>query len=262
MKACLPPDTPLDMYEEIKFEPPMVEELNPEAALVQQAQLGNGDILIYQRAVSVEEASSGQYKFPTAADFLTYIATRRMVKFRPLPGSASDPASHSQAGAANQQQQQQQQQPSQQQQPGSQPPQPPSSQQQDHQQQQQQQQVSPAGGGHSSGGAASEGGAASGEFQLELVKDDSYDTVTEGVARHLGVMDPRLIRLTQQHFNTHMPLRQPLRYRQMATLEAIVTQQGHAVDTVYYEVVDIPLPELELLKTLQVGRGDHEGPWA
>jgi len=37
-------------------------------------------------------------------------------------------------------------------------------------------------------------------------------------------------------------------------LDHMLRHAGHQVDVLYYEVLDIPLPQLEQLKTLRVGR--------
>jgi hypothetical protein len=42
-------------------------------------------------------------------------------------------------------------------------------------------------------------------------------------------------------------------------LEHMLRHAGHAVDLLYYEVLDIPLPELEQLKTLTVSTGGVGG---
>lgn len=45
------------------------------------------------------------------------------------------------------------------------------------------------------------------------------------------------------------------RYRGFDSLEFMLRHAGHAVDVLYYEVLDIPLPQLEQLKTLRVRGG-------
>lgn len=52
---------------------------------------------------------------------------------------------------------------------------------------------------------------------------------------------------------SHQPQRNPLKYRQVNRLEAMLQHAGHAMDCLYYEVLDLPLPQLEQLKTLKVG---------
>lgn len=46
--AGLPPDTPLDVYEEIKFEPKPMVELLALAHTIQTCQLEDGDIIVVQ----------------------------------------------------------------------------------------------------------------------------------------------------------------------------------------------------------------------
>lgn len=54
------------------------------------------------------------------------------------------------------------------------------------------------------------------------------------------------------HFFTHITLSHTTRYRDINQLELMLRHQNHSVDVLYYEVLDIPLPQLELLKTLRV----------
>ncbi|KAI3902886.1 hypothetical protein MKX01_040113 [Papaver californicum] len=67
-------------------------------------------------------------------------------------------------------------------------------------------------------------------FCLELSKLSTYDDITKRVTRHLGLDDPTKIRLTLHDCCSEKPKSQPLRYR----------------------ILDIPLPELQDLKTLEV----------
>lgn len=83
-----------------------------------------------------------------------------------------------------------------------------------------------------------------------------YDAVTSALAKHLGVDNPDLLRLTQQNNFLQQPMRLPLRHRCAHTLDRMLSHSNHPTDTLYYEVLDIPLPQLELLKTLKVGGGE------
>lgn len=53
------------------------------------------------------------------------------------------------------------------------------------------------------------------------------------------------------------PVARP-RYRGFDSLEQMLRHTHHSVDVVYYEVLDLPLPALEQLKTLKV-RGTRGG---
>jgi ubiquitin carboxyl-terminal hydrolase 7 len=44
------------------------------------------------------------------------------------------------------------------------------------------------------------------------------------------------------------------RFRGVAALHQMLQHAGHATDTLYYEVLDMPLPQLEQLKSLRVSR--------
>lgn len=105
---------------------------------------------------------------------------------------------------------------------------------------------------------------------LELRQEMTYDQVTQELAAKLGMPDPvagaQLLRLTQHSPYTHAPQRQPLKWRQATNLQGILTQGSnlnlagvrhhsgaHNVnDVLYYEILDMPLEQLEQLKTLKV----------
>ncbi|KAL7252582.1 hypothetical protein ACSBR1_007195 [Camellia fascicularis] len=84
------------------------------------------------------------------------------------------------------------------------------------------------------------------EFCLELSKLHNYDDVVERVARLLGLDDPSKIRLTSHN----KP--QPIKYRGVEHLSDMLVHYNPTSDILYYEVLDIPLPELQGLKTLKV----------
>ncbi|KAK1419677.1 hypothetical protein QVD17_28933 [Tagetes erecta] len=89
-------------------------------------------------------------------------------------------------------------------------------------------------------------------FSLELSKRDSYDVVVERVSRHLNLDDPSKIRLTPHSCYFQQPKPQPIEYRGIECLSMMLTDYNQTSDILYYEVLDIPLPELEDLKTLKV----------
>ncbi|KAI3952854.1 hypothetical protein MKW92_019983 [Papaver armeniacum] len=88
------------------------------------------------------------------------------------------------------------------------------------------------------------------DFCLELSKALKYDDVTDRVARHLCLDDPTKIRLFRENYYSGP---QAIMYRGFHHLSHILMPHyNQAPDVLYYEVLDIPLPELEGLKTLNV----------
>ncbi|CAL9077680.1 unnamed protein product [Musa acuminata var. zebrina] len=90
------------------------------------------------------------------------------------------------------------------------------------------------------------------DFSLELSKLFTYDDVVERVARQLGVDDPSKIRLTSHNCYSQQPKPQPIKYRGVEHLSDMLVHYNQTSDILYYEVLDIPLPELQGLKTLKV----------
>ncbi|KAL1546114.1 CSN-associated deubiquitinating enzyme Ubp12 [Salvia divinorum] len=90
------------------------------------------------------------------------------------------------------------------------------------------------------------------EFCLELSKQNNYDEVVEYVARHLGLDDPSKIRLTSHNCYSQQPKPQPIKYQGAERLTDMLIHYNQISDILYYEVLDIPLPELQGLKTLKV----------
>ncbi|GMI70096.1 ubiquitin-specific protease 12 [Hibiscus trionum] len=90
------------------------------------------------------------------------------------------------------------------------------------------------------------------EFSLELSKLNNYDDVVEKVAHHLGLGDPSKIRLTPHNCYSQQPKPQPIKYRGVEHLSDMLIHYNQTSDILYYEVLDIPLPELQGLKTLKV----------
>ncbi|KAG6763361.1 hypothetical protein POTOM_030775 [Populus tomentosa] len=90
------------------------------------------------------------------------------------------------------------------------------------------------------------------EFCLELSKLHTYDDVAERVAHHLGLDDPSKIRLTSHNCYSQQPKPQPIKYRGVEHLSDMLVHYNQTSDILYYEVLDIPLPELQGLKTLKV----------
>ncbi|XP_052200114.1 ubiquitin C-terminal hydrolase 12-like isoform X1 [Diospyros lotus] len=90
------------------------------------------------------------------------------------------------------------------------------------------------------------------DFCLELSKLHTYDDVVERVAYRLGVNDPSKIRLTPHNCYSQQPKPHPIKYRAAERLLEMLVHYNQTSDILYYEVLDIPLPELQCLKTLKV----------
>ncbi|XP_010557963.1 PREDICTED: ubiquitin carboxyl-terminal hydrolase 12-like [Tarenaya hassleriana] len=90
------------------------------------------------------------------------------------------------------------------------------------------------------------------EFVLELSKLHTYDDVVERVAHKLGLDDPSKIRLTSHNCYSQQPKPQPIKYRGVEHLSDMLVHYNQTSDILYCEVLDIPLPELQGLKTLKV----------
>ncbi|KAH7420842.1 hypothetical protein KP509_13G025300 [Ceratopteris richardii] len=89
-------------------------------------------------------------------------------------------------------------------------------------------------------------------FFLELSKLHTYDDVVEKVALELNVDDPSKIRLTAHNCYSQQPKPQPIKYRGVDRLSEMLAHYTQVSDILYYEILDIPLPELQGLKTLKV----------
>ncbi|EXC03812.1 Ubiquitin carboxyl-terminal hydrolase 12 [Morus notabilis] len=90
------------------------------------------------------------------------------------------------------------------------------------------------------------------DFCLELSKIHSYDEVVERVARRIGLDDPSKIRLTAHNCYSQQPKPQPIKFRGVEHLSDMLVHYNQTSDILYYEVLDIPLPELQGLKNLKV----------
>ncbi|GAA0176566.1 cysteine protease [Lithospermum erythrorhizon] len=90
------------------------------------------------------------------------------------------------------------------------------------------------------------------DFILELAKPHTYDDVVDRVAQQLGLDDPSKIRLTPHNCYSQQPKPHPIKYRSVEQLMDMLVHYNQISDILYYEVLDIPLPELQCLKTLKV----------
>ncbi|CAN6577224.1 unnamed protein product [Malus baccata var. baccata] len=109
-------------------------------------------------------------------------------------------------------------------------------------------------------------------FCLELSKLHTYNDVVERLAQHIGLESPTKIRLTAHNCYSQQPMPQPIKYQGVEHLTEMLTHYNQvsgialsflccftltlisSSDILYYEVLDIPLPELERLglKTLKI----------
>lgn len=90
------------------------------------------------------------------------------------------------------------------------------------------------------------------DFLLELSKLHTYDDVVERVAHRLGLDDPTKIRLTSHNCYSQQPKPHSIKFRGVEHLSDMLVHYNQISDILYYEVMDIPLPELQGLKTLKV----------
>ena len=91
-------------------------------------------------------------------------------------------------------------------------------------------------------------------LSLELSSKDTYEDVSRQLAHALTppLDAPQKLRFTQQNNYTQQPKPQALRFPiQEMELPEMLQHFGQTADTLFYEVLDLPLPELERLKTLK-----------
>lgn len=90
-------------------------------------------------------------------------------------------------------------------------------------------------------------------IELELSKVNTYNEVTEALAQKIGLDDPTKIRLTAHNQYSDGPRPNPIKYQSYEKLSDMLVQGYQApTDTLYYEILDIPLFELEKLKSLKI----------
>ncbi|XP_024515070.1 ubiquitin carboxyl-terminal hydrolase 12 [Selaginella moellendorffii] len=90
------------------------------------------------------------------------------------------------------------------------------------------------------------------EFCLELSKQHTYDDVVERVATKLELDDASKIRLTAHNCYSQQPKPQPIKYRGVEHLSDMLVHYNQSSDILYFETLDLPLPELQGLKTLKI----------
>ncbi|XP_023157799.1 ubiquitin carboxyl-terminal hydrolase 13 isoform X3 [Zea mays] len=89
-------------------------------------------------------------------------------------------------------------------------------------------------------------------FSLELSKCSTYDDVVEKVAKQLRMDDPSKIRLTQHNPSSQQPKPHFIKYRSLNYLSDMLHNHNQMCDILYYDILDIPLPELESMRSLKV----------
>ncbi|GMF22322.1 unnamed protein product [Phytophthora fragariaefolia] len=96
-------------------------------------------------------------------------------------------------------------------------------------------------------------------FMLPLLLSNVYDEVIDAVAAHLGLIGPKrlFVRLYQHSPLNGLPMKTPLRHSRYAgddqtTLEELLTEYLERTNTLYYELLDNPITEIEAKKELHV----------
>ncbi|KAI3951352.1 hypothetical protein MKW92_031050 [Papaver armeniacum] len=79
-----------------------------------------------------------------------------------------------------------------------------------------------------------------------------FKAVRNRVARHLGLDDPTKVRFTTNNPYSQQPISEAIKYQGVNHLSEMLIHYHRTSDILYYEVLDIPLPELEALKTLEI----------
>ncbi|KAL3620230.1 ubiquitin carboxyl-terminal hydrolase 13 [Castilleja foliolosa] len=172
------PDEEIELYEEIKFEPPLMCEHIDKRFTFKSSELEDGDIVCFQKSLSAE--ASQQFRCPDVPSFFEYRRNLQVIRFRSLEKPKEN------------------------------------------------------------------------ELCLPLSKLDTYDEVVEKVAHQLGVDDPSKIRLTSHNTFHQQPNPQSVKYRGVDNLLDMLLHCNQTSDILYYEILDMPLPELQCLRTLQV----------
>ncbi|CAI5507613.1 unnamed protein product, partial [Closterium sp. Naga37s-1] len=87
-------------------------------------------------------------------------------------------------------------------------------------------------------------------FCLLLSKQDTYDKVVERLAEKLGLAEATKIRFTMHNCYSLQPKLTPIKYRGAKSLGDMLAHDDQASSILYFETLDVPLPELEKLSTL------------
>ncbi|GIL82845.1 hypothetical protein Vretimale_8198 [Volvox reticuliferus] len=181
-------DEPVLLFEEVKFEPTVMVVPCESRRELRDLELNHGDVIIYQRLLSVEEIAESQVRYPTADEYLAYIHNRRQVHFKRLDEPQAPPT-----------------------------------------------------------------------VTLELLRSTTYDEMCQALATALSLDDPSKLRITRHNYFSNQPQRAPIKWRTVSSLEQLLMHQQHPTDIIYYEVLDLPLHEMEQLKTVKVSFHNERG---
>jgi len=88
-------------------------------------------------------------------------------------------------------------------------------------------------------------------MQITLDKRMSYDQVTAKLGKALGC-NPLCLRLTMHNPFSDLPKPQPIKYRGVESLQEMLTSFQKTSDALFYEILQIPLPDYEAKKSLKV----------
>ena len=88
-------------------------------------------------------------------------------------------------------------------------------------------------------------------MQITLDKRMSYDHVTAKLGKALGC-NPLCLRLTMHNPFSDLPKPQPIKYRGVESLQEMLTSFQKTSDALFYEILQIPLPDYEAKKSLKV----------
>ena len=88
-------------------------------------------------------------------------------------------------------------------------------------------------------------------MQITLDKRMSYDQVTAKLGEALGC-NPLCLRLTMHNPFSDLPKPQPIKFRGVESLQEMLTSFQKTSDALFYEILQIPLPDYESKKSLKV----------
>lgn len=89
------------------------------------------------------------------------------------------------------------------------------------------------------------------DLTVELRKDSNYDAIVSALALKLNLEDPTCLRLSP--FDTYSQLpKAAIKYRGVEKLSELLVHFAQSTDIIYYEILSMPLPDLEQMKTFRV----------
>jgi len=93
-------------------------------------------------------------------------------------------------------------------------------------------------------------------MKITLDRRMSYDQVTAKLGKALGC-NPLCLRLTMHNPFSDLPKPQPIKYRGVESLQEMLTSFQKTSDALFYEILQIPLPDFESKKSLKVSWHNH-----